>query len=1013
MSLAKTLCCGLAALMLLGAMGPPSQAADGERWVALSDTVFQQVNRDSGLLVTALAEDGDGFLWVGTQEGLLRWDGYRLREYKPAPQTAGALPDNFIESLHADRRGRLWIGTNGAGLARYDKAADRFISYRAGDSGLSGVQVPAIVDDDAGGLWIGTENGLDRIDLDSEAITHVDQVAENPPNARIQALLRDRQGALWVGTAAGLVRRDAESGRFVAVTLPAVGTETPGVTALFEAGDGQIWIGTSRYGAYVLDPGTGAARPVDATLSREEISAIAEPQPGELWLGTNGHGIVTVAADFHIGRIRHDPVLPTSIAGDVVGALYRDRSGLIWAGTDRGLGRYDPNQAGITTAFGGASRESSVSGPDIRAVLAMPGGGLWVGFSTGGVDILDPAGIRICALQPDPERPDTALPAGRVLSLAAASDGSVYIGTAHGLYRADSNGQRLTRLAVPERQLAGDARTLLIDDGVLWLGGSDGLWATPLEAGEPVPRFGPGSASRLTDPRVVALARAADAPGAERSLWVGTMNGLNRLDLASGTIEQIRAKPDDPEGLAAGFVSSLLTDRQGRLWVATFGGGIAILQARDADGHPRFRRLDLPQGLPNSNVDSLLQDRSGKIWASTDNGIAVIDPDTLAIRAFHRAEGAAIWAYWTGSGTMGSAGELVFGGVGGLTIVRPDRLGKWSYHPPVRVTDLRVGGKPVPAGGAITIQPDANSLAVEFSALDYSAPERNRYAYRLDGFDEGWVETDALHRLAAYTNLPPGDYVLRLRGSNRDGVWTEGGPELPISVRPAWFQTLWCRLAEAIAALLLVAAIIQRRTAYLRRREQELERLVRARTAELRDSQKLLERLAYADALTGLPNRRMFAEDCRKMLASAGRGGGAFALLLIDLDGFKNINDTLGHDAGDALLIEVGARLRTVVRAIDTVARLGGDEFAILLAQDPGPGIDIVCQRIAESLRQPVTLKGRRMTIGTSIGIARFPQDGKMQDRLYASADLALYAAKRAGRNTWRTYDAAMERAAP
>jgi len=235
--------------------------------------------------------------------------------------------------------------------------------------------------------------------------------------------------------------------------------------------------------------------------------------------------------------------------------------------------------------------------------------------------------------------------------------------------------------------------------------------------------------------------------------------------------------------------------------------------------------------------------------ASTDDAVAVIDPASFAIRTLRRGDGVAIGDYFAGSGAVTAHGELLFGGSGGLTVVRPEHLEERGYRPPVVVTDARIGGRPVPAGrfnGAgsaepLVIAPEANSVAVEFSVLDYTAPERNRYAYRLEGFDENWVGTDPTRRLAAYTNLPPGSYTLHLRGSNRDGVWTEKTLDLPIQVLPAWYQTLWFKLAGAIAGLAAVAVLVQTRTAYLRQRQRELEHQVELRTAEVVHQKEVVE----------------------------------------------------------------------------------------------------------------------------------------------------------------------------
>lgn len=1016
----------VATTALLAACTPLVYAAGAERWSALADTVFEHLARDNELpnstAPTALAEDGAGFLWVGTQNGLARWDGYHFRSYKSDPTIAGMLPDNFVKKLHTDEAGRLWIGTNSGGLARYDRGQDRFVIYPAGRGGLSHVSVRDIVDDGSGGVWVATDGGLDHLRPETGDISHLRHDGNDPgslPDNRIRALFRDRNGALWVGTPVGLVRRDPATSRFVAVPLPEAKGKVAVAWTFFQDGAGRMWIGTVRQGAYVIEPGQNTARAVlesnvpQSTLQTEGIHAIAEVRPGEVWLGTDGHGIVAVdTATSHTRRIRHDPTLLSSLADDTVLALHTDRAGLVWICTNRSISRYNARQAGIYTVFGGSSRQNSLSDADVDSVLPMPDGRIWLGLASNGIDIVDPAGVRVAGVRPDQQHPATALPKDYVNALARGNADDVYVGTEQGLYRVDRLAHGAVRLRVPQREQSAPVWALLLEQNVLWIGGFDGLWSLDLSA----PASSAGAVGKsiegLTDQRVTLIER-----GPAGSLWVGTKNGLNRLNLASHAIERIPPDPPDPAALAAGYVATLLTDRRGRLWVGTLGGGISVLENRDRDGRPRFRRIGVRHGLVSENIDKLLEDPRGQIWASTDDGLAVINPDSFAVRSLRRAEGAPIANHWAGAGAATAAGELIFGAVGGLVVVRPERLSLWSYHPPIVVTDVRIGGKRVPAddsnSGAVaaplTVTPEANSIAVEFAALDYSAPERNRYAYKLDGFDSDWVDTEPSRRVAAYTNLLPGDYSLQLRGSNRDGVWTDTVLTVPIRVLPAWYQTIAFRILAGCALLALIAAVVQGRTLYLRRARGELERQVIERTAELRESQRQLQQIAYCDTLTALPNRRMFMEEFRELLVLSGLQAGGFALLLIDLDRLKHINDTLGHDAGDALLIEAAIRLQAAVRKSDCVARLGGDEFAVLLTQNPAAAdIEAVCKRIVDSFALEVAVNGAGVKTSPSIGVAVYPEHGTTHDRLYKSADLALYEAKRMGGNTWCWYRARM-----
>src|ERR1019366_966914 len=246
--LPRLLCCIFTLVTLTIVAGSSASAADAERWAQLADLDFQQIAPDNALPNSAspraLAEDGDGFLWIGSENGLARWDGYRFRDYKPDPKTSGSLPDNDIQTLHTDTQGRLWIGMNSAGLARYERDQDRFVSYPAGPNGLSNGSVSAIADDGAGGLWGGTEGGLDHLDPKTGAITHLRHTAKDRrslPDDTVYALLRDRAGNLWVGTAGGLVRQSRGSRGFARILLPATHGEVPAIRCLLEDSGGRIW----------------------------------------------------------------------------------------------------------------------------------------------------------------------------------------------------------------------------------------------------------------------------------------------------------------------------------------------------------------------------------------------------------------------------------------------------------------------------------------------------------------------------------------------------------------------------------------------------------------------------------------------------------------------------------------------------------------------------------------------------------------------------------------------------
>ena len=1002
------------ALLLAASVGAAAVAADGpEPWDPHLDRIFLRLSAPESTGATAMAQDAQGFLWVGTQAGLLRWDGYQFRSYAPDPGTAGALPDNYVTALHIDTQGRLWVGTSAGGLARYEPGDDSFSVVALPSDRGTDLSITAISADGTGGLWVGTGHGLVHVPADGTKALALHDAALHGEQARVQSLLRDRGGTLWVGTRHGLLRRSAEAASLVAQPVATPQGTQPVIRALFEDSAGRLWIGTQQYGAYTLDAAAPRPQALEAPaelrgLAGDSISTIIEARPHEVWLGTLNSGIVTVdTVTRRVRRERHDGERPTSLPNDGIYCLFRDRKGLIWIGGTGNLGRIDPQQTAIGTVFGSAGAGHLIGDTGVPALLAMPDGRIWLGLDRGGITIIDPAGGRTAATREGAARAGVGALTGEVTALARAGDGGVYIGADSGLYRASADGSSLRRIELQGPATYGSIFALYADGTRLWVGGADGLWELELAA----PR-GPfvlqHLASELGDARVSVL-RGSSGPG----LWIGTRSGVVYLNRDTGRVSRLPVDPKDPSTLAGGLVSSLLVDPKGRLWVGVFGRGIQVEDGRGADGRLRFRRLGTRDGLPQNSVDMLLLDRLGAVWASTDEGLARIDPDTLRVRAFRTEQGVGIRSHWIGAGTLSASGTLLFGGTNGMTIVHPERVAPVAARPALTITEARASGRPISPGllsSNAPLQVDAaeRSLMVEFSTLDFDDPEHESYRYRLVGFDNDWIASPSSRRLASYTNLPPGDYTLQLSVPGADGNWLPP-LERAVHVEAAWYQRSSVRAGAIGIAVLLFVGLVQLRTLYLRQRQQELQRLVAERTAELERrsaelhrSREQLEKMAYFDSLTGLPNRRMFNDDMRRLISRSMRGHGHFALLLVDLDGFKQVNDVDGHDAGDALLVAVAERLKALVRDSDHVARLGGDEFAVLLPTSDPDALEATCARMRSSLAAPLLLGERVIQVTASIGVAVCPEEGTTPDSLYKSADLALYEAKRAGRNAWR-----------
>jgi len=830
----------LAAAFALAALSP---AQGAERWRDLATRVIAPIAQDDQLpnsaIPMALATDGRGFLWLGTQNGLARWDGAQFRIFTAEQGGPSPLPDSQVQVLHTDAKGRLWVGTTSAGLALLDPRTDGFVTYPAGPKGLSHVSIGALADADGGRLWVGTEAGLDLLDPATRAVKHIDgRLGGSDALAPgVGALQRGRDGTLWIGTPAGLLRRAAD-GTLSHVRLGA--GEPPAVIALKVASDGRLWVGTDGQGGFVVDA-NGRATPLTATWTDGRgmrIRGIVELSPHEIWLGAYDGGLVAVDPATLSGRKL--PVGNGSLlyADENIRALHQDPNGLIFIATNSALIRHDPRRPAFSTLFGGKASGSALFEKNPVALYGAPDGRVWAGFISQGIDLIDPAKGRIAHVAPAPG----GLPKTSIRAFAAAPGGDVFMATDEGLYRSDANAGRVRRLAPPSRKP--NARSLAIarSGALLWVGGLDGVWGYRVGAGDALAIHSTVPVDALTDRRISAL-----APDVDGRLWIGTFNGLNRFDPATGQVERFTpdAKhPNAPEG----YIASLTVDRAGRLWVPTFGHGISVSAPTPAGQPRRFRQISLADGLPNTNVNRIIEDNDGRIWASTDSGLAMIDPADMKVRAYRAAEGVTISTFWSNAGAITPGGTIVFGGRGGLTAVQPELLQPVPARSPLEITDVRIGGQrlsgnPFLALGQdqpLRIPADASGFEVGFAALDYTAPDRLRYAYRMAG-DANWTETDFGRRSAAFTNLPPGRYVLEIRATDLSGAWTSETLRLPIRVLPAWYETIWAKLALALAAAGVVALFVWRRTAWLQARRAELEGLVAERTEALQAQTRALE----------------------------------------------------------------------------------------------------------------------------------------------------------------------------
>ena len=795
----------------------------------------------------AIVQDRDGFIWIGTQDGLSRFDGYGFRVYKHDRTARWTLSHNHVWALLADSDGGLWVGTQAGGLNRYDPALDRFVGYEPADKSQTrgSKLVSALLRDRVGRIWVANGSGRLRW-VDRAHGNLVDTpLGANPSLRMVRAMLQARDGSIWLGTYQGLYRTDER-----AQTLTEVrgdDGQSLDVYALAQTPDGDLWVGTAEVGLYEIgadsavvahfrrDQNTNSA----LSLPDDEVRALLPADDGGLWIGGNSRGLARLDPKSHrFVRFTRDATRNDTIAANRIASLARDRSGLLLVGTwTNGFSIHDPR----ARAF--ALIDRVADGNVLRAVpsqsiQADADGTLWTGITSGGgLMHIDLSGQVLRRYVHDPAVEDS-LTHDFVQYVTRTSDGSLWVATlGGGLDRLKPDGSGFEHL----RHDPADPASLASDQ-ILFvvLDSASTLWVGTLDAGLDERCAGcSGFRHHRHDPADPASA-AGDAVSCIRELrngqfWVGYRSeGLDRLDRSTGRFTHFRSNPGDPTSLASDAVMELAEDARGDLWVGTQGGGLGRGIADDS-GAMQFETIDSRDGLAADAVGAIVETQPGTVWLSTTAGISRIDWSAGGkprVVNYGARDGAQPRGYWVNSVSRLPDGRIVFGGLDGISVLDTSAVRPAPAPRPV-ITGLLLSNIPVALswasansplalspwhGGAVVLKHYQSNVTFEFSALEYSDPESVLYAYRLDDHDGDWISTGAARRLATYTDLAAGNYLLRVRARHSGGDWSASEASIQVRVMPPpWRSPLaYALYAGALTLTTMLVLLSARRS--LRRR---------------------------------------------------------------------------------------------------------------------------------------------------------------------------------------------------
>ena len=832
---------------------------------------FRHLTSDEGLsqnFISCILQDQKGFMWFGTKDGLNRYDGYSFVVYQNDPFDSTTISENYITALYEDSRGYIWIGTLKGGLNCFQRETETFIrinfrSHTQENNNLN--EIKSITEDSKGNIWFATRgDGLFRLTIKNgnpRQPTYKQFIATAGSNDSlnsniINCLLIDSKDNLWMGTESGLDHFDFLTGKFKHFNIQTKNPNAPespyqkSISSIYESKNGDLWLGTLS-GLVKFDRRTGGYKlfPHQYDVYRYgwgRIVQIVEDYTGKLWLATPGELMRFDPANLLYDSFKNDPFNPKSISFSSISSLCKDKTGIVWVGTaGMGINLYDSKANRFYTLLRKEETASRITGFSVRSILEESKDIVWV--STAVLYRWNRKTGELKSYETSSDRLDDFGNTG-VWTMIKSSDGKIWTATTEGLYRYDPSTDKARQYKFKPADNSGLPQKevyAVFEDRQrgIWIATENYLCKLiDIDKGifqhfryQPAPSYN-------EQVRPVIYQDLNDI------FWLGTKDGLIRFDYQNKSFRSFKNDPKKPHSLSNDFIKSIYADPQNPnkiLWLGTAGGGLN----RFSINEEKFFHFTEKDGLPNNVVYGILPDDIGNLWLSTNKGLSKFNPRDSSFRNYDVHDGLQSNEFNTGAYFKSKSGEMFFGGIKGLNYFHPIDIKDNPYKPNIVLTNLKISDqnisnkqdktflhKSISETDKIILSYEEDIITFEFAALDYSAPEKNQYAYKLENFNEDWIYSGS-HRSATYTHLPSGEYVFRVKASNNDGIWNETGIAIKLIITPPWWSRWWAYIIYGL--FLLSALYVIRRYELNRIRLKNQLKLEKVETVSLRNLDNL------------------------------------------------------------------------------------------------------------------------------------------------------------------------------
>ena len=833
---------------------------------------FKRIGTKEGLSdtdVLCTMQDSRGFVWIGTENGLNRYDGHQFKKFFNDPSDSRSLSNNYVTNIIEDSKGRIWVATWGGGLNFFDRESNQFKhTFHNPDNpnSISSNNISKIAEDKAGRIWLTTSEGVTIMNVETQKYKRFTHQSNDPASIsdnNVTSVYCDRQGTIWLGTQNGGLNRFVSSdSTFVRYNLMS-GTSRPNlgnnILSIFEDKSHRLWVGTARNGISLFDPKTGKFQSFkDLTksdnLAKSNIQCISEDDNSNLWIGTENEGLFLYNYDLQkFARFVNDEIDDRSISSASVTTILKDASGNMWLGLFSGGINLYRKSTDDFDHYRHTSSPKSLSNNLILSIYESGGGYLWIGTDGGGLNRIDPVNGESTIFKADPIK--NSIAGNYVTTISGDGKNNLWIGTwGNGLCKYSIDANKFTKIdfnKYPGLTICNNNvyYTMVSRDNKIWIGTyGDGICILDTKSNRMVQYKNISNNDKsLSSNNISAIFE--DSKG---NFWIGTTDaGMNLYDQKTNGFKRFT---EENKTLTHNVINHILESRTGIIYICTVSSGLNYFDPT----LQKFIPIENNNNFASQYLTAAIEDLNGNIWVSSNKGISKYDPSTKTIKNYSVEDGIQDAAFKPHSAFRGKSGKIYFGGLNGYNSFIPEKNIDESYIPPIVLTDFMLFNKSIPVALNIKdpspLKQDISEtkslhltykesfLTFGFAALDFSLPENKIYAYKLEGFDNDWSYVGSKNS-ATYTNLNPGNYIFKVRSQNRIGQWSAETLTLYLYISPPIWLRWWFRLLATIFIIGTLIVFYRYRINAVNRYRINLEKQVRERTIEIEKQSKKLSEL--------------------------------------------------------------------------------------------------------------------------------------------------------------------------